>query len=104
MVPMLIIKRHLMRILIDDGNYSALSYSKIFDNLSVYSTAERGNRASKPFQVFYEGNLDITPFITDSCALHWQFKNIKHPLPIFNADRTVWWLDKYDIKKYGDGF
>jgi hypothetical protein len=71
MVPVLIIKRHLIRILIGEGNYSGLSYSKIFDNLSVYSTAERGNKASKPFQVFYDGNLDITPFIADSCALHW---------------------------------
>jgi hypothetical protein len=39
----------------------------------------------------------VDEYIIDSCSLHYQFANIKLPMPIFSADRNAWWLQTYDI-------
>jgi hypothetical protein len=35
--------------------------------------------------------------IVDTVTHHWHFKDLKLPLPLFIADRMLWWLDKIGI-------
>lgn len=88
-VPIMIIKHGIVRILDSQHNYYKLCKVKLDEENTLYSTADRFGRGSKPFLAYYSGDLNIEPFIVDTCSLHYSFKNLKEPIPLFKADRTV---------------
>jgi len=89
-----------MKVLDSNSNYLKQCKVVLDNEKSVYGTAFRGTRASKPFMVYYKGDDNIDKYIMDTCTLHYHFGNVKLPMPIMNADKNAWWLHKHGITSF----